>query len=81
VSYFVRRCYHEGRSKAILSSLCGHQSSLASERTYTTRTLPAGVWHARRHPARVAALVAGLLTTSFGYLVGLAQTRSERTAG
>lgn len=74
VSYFLHRCYYEGRSKAILSRLCGQRSSLESERAYTTRTLPSGMWHARRHPRRALALVAGLLVTAIGYLVGLAHT-------
>lgn len=78
LSYFIRRCYHEGRSKAMLTRLCGQRSSLHSERTYTTRTLPAGVWHARRKPARVLALGAGLLVTTTGYLVGLVQTAQQR---
>ncbi len=71
VSYFLHRCYYEGRSKAILSRLCGQRSSLESERAYTTRTLPSGLWHARRHPRRALALAAGLLVTAIGYLVGL----------
>lgn len=74
VSYFLHRCYYEGRSKAILSRLCGQRSSLESERAYTTRTLPSGMWHARRNPRRALALVAGLLVTAIGYLVGLAHT-------
>ncbi|OAN28652.1 glycosyl transferase [Mycolicibacterium iranicum] len=71
LSYFLHRCYYEGRSKAILSRLCGQRSSLESERVYTTRTLPSGLWHARRQPRRALALAAGLLVTAIGYLVGL----------
>src|SRR4029077_20484063 len=41
--YFVRRCYSEGRSKALVSDRVGTRHALASERTYTMRTLPAGV--------------------------------------
>ncbi len=78
LSYFMHRCYHEGRSKAILSRLCGQRSSLESERAYTTRTLPSGVWHARRNPSRVLVLAAGLLVTATGYLVGLARTLRTR---
>ncbi|MGE2835270.1 glycosyltransferase family 2 protein [Mycobacterium sp. SMC-4] len=73
VAYFVRRCFHEGRSKAILSRLCGASSALASERTYATRILPRGLWHGRRRPARVSALATGLLVTAVGYLVGCTQ--------
>jgi GT2 family glycosyltransferase len=73
--YFTSRCYHEGRSKAVLSRLVGTQQGLASERSYATRTLPAGVL---RHTAaalrgdvaglaRAAVIVLGLLTTALGY--------------
>ena len=76
VRYFLSRCYHEGRSKRILSSLVGTDSGLASERRYVTRVLPLGVL---RHLAaaargdvyglhRAALVVAGLLTTGLGYL-------------
>jgi glycosyltransferase involved in cell wall biosynthesis len=79
MSYFVRRCYHEGRSKAVLTRLCGRQSSLASERSYVTRTLPLGLWNARHRPSRMLSLVAGLAVTGVGYLVGLGTTmRPER---
>jgi glucosyl-dolichyl phosphate glucuronosyltransferase len=83
VSYFVRRCLHEGRSKAVLTRLCGSRSSLQSERSFATRTLPSGLWNARRNPARVLALLAGLTVTGAGYAVGLAQTARlrERTRG
>ncbi|MCR5977395.1 glycosyltransferase [Gordonia jinghuaiqii] len=69
--YFARRCYHEGRSKAVLSGLAGAGSALASERRYTAQVLPAGVWRHRRSPARVGALIAGLLLTCAGYASGL----------
>jgi glycosyltransferase involved in cell wall biosynthesis len=76
VRYFTSRCYHEGRSKAVLSRLVGTQEGLAAERTYATRTLPLGVL---RHlaavlrgdvsgVARAAMIVVGLLTTAFGYV-------------
>jgi GT2 family glycosyltransferase len=75
LKYFRSRCYHEGRSKAVLSGLVGTQEGLASERAYATRTLPLGVL---RHlaavlrgdlagAARAATIVLGLLTTAYGY--------------
>lgn len=70
-SYFVRRCFHEGRSKAILTGLCGQRTSLESERGYVVRTLPSGLWRARRRPARMLALLVGLAVTTMGYLTGL----------
>lgn len=82
--YFVSRCYHEGRSKAVLSRLVGTQQGLASERTYATRTLPLGVL---RHAAavlrgdlaglaRAGVIVVGLATTALGYLSARRTTES-----
>ena len=76
VRYFTSRCYHEGRSKAVLSRLVGTQEGLAAERAYSTRTLPLGVL---RHLtaafrgdvaglARAGMIVLGLFTTAFGYV-------------
>lgn len=76
--YFASRCYHEGRSKAVLARLVGTQQGLAAERAYASRTLPLGVL---RHtsallrgqpagPLRAAVIVIGLVTTAFGYLSG-----------
>jgi GT2 family glycosyltransferase len=76
LGYFVSRCYHEGRSKAVLARLVGTQQGLASERTYATRTLPRGIL---RHVAalmrgdlagvaRAAVILLGLGATSAGYL-------------
>jgi glycosyltransferase involved in cell wall biosynthesis len=76
--YFVTRCFNEGLGKAALVGYVGSEG-LASERTYTTRTLPAGVVNgvrttlAERHPAglqRSAAIVVGLGVTAAGYAVG-----------
>ena len=74
--YFLSRCWHEGRSKAVLSRLVGTQQGLEAERAYATRTLPLGVL---RHladvgrgdlygAARAAMVLAGLLTTALGYV-------------
>ena len=77
-SYFVKRCYAEGLSKATIARFVGAQQSLASERTYTMQTLPDGVkrnlgalLHGDRFGgARATAIVLGLLVTMLGYLVG-----------
>ena len=75
-SYFQARCYAEGQSKALVARSVGRTDGLASERTYTLRTLPQGVARGladalfRRDPmglARTGAIVAGLLTTMMGY--------------
>ena len=79
-SYFWSRCYSEGLSKSIVSRLVGADAGLATERSYTFRTLPAGVMRGvqdtlRGRPeglARAAAIVAGLGVTTAGFLVGKA---------
>jgi glycosyltransferase involved in cell wall biosynthesis len=78
-SYFLSRCFFEGQSKAVVSSLVGVRDGLAAERAYTTRTLPRGVARGLAHAvrerdwyglARAAAIVAGLGATGAGYLAG-----------
>jgi glycosyltransferase involved in cell wall biosynthesis len=76
--YFRSRCYSEGLSKALVAQFVGSKDGLASERTYTLRTLPQGVvrnvLHAFRRdfngPRRAAAIIAGLGFTTVGYLKG-----------
>lgn len=87
--YFLRRCYAEGMSKAVVSALAGRSDGLASERAYATRTLPravrAGLVQAIRGPARggglrrAAAVVAGLLAASAGFVHGTVVDRKRRT--
>jgi cellulose synthase/poly-beta-1,6-N-acetylglucosamine synthase-like glycosyltransferase len=77
-AYFRSRCYQEGRSKALISSIAGAGTALASERSYASRTLPAGVLRnlgaaVRGDPAgvrRAAAIGIGLAITTGGYLAG-----------
>lgn len=82
--YFFRRCYAEGISKALVSRYVGANDALSSERTYTFRTLPRGVAAGIRDAllrrdwyglARAAAIVAGLVTTTVGYLAGFTKFR------
>jgi glycosyltransferase involved in cell wall biosynthesis/GT2 family glycosyltransferase len=81
--YFTSRCRGEGRSKAILAALVGSDDGLSEERTYTSRTLPLGflrgIGDAFRGDldglARAAALVAGLATTTRGYLGGQGEAK------
>jgi hypothetical protein len=80
-AYFRSRCFQEGRSKARIAMLEGAGAALASERRYSTRTLPAGVLHGlgeavRGRPsglARAAAIAAGLALTAAGYVAGRAR--------
>jgi hypothetical protein len=79
LGYFIRRCFAEGLSKAVITRVAGQTAALASERGYATRTLPVGVLHGlhdalRGDPwgvARAAAIIGGLAWTTAGYGVGL----------
>jgi glycosyltransferase involved in cell wall biosynthesis len=77
-SYFRSRCFHEGRSKAVLARVAGSETALATERGYTLRVLPRAVlgglvaplrgdWAG---PSRAGAIVAGLAFASCGYVSG-----------
>ncbi len=77
--YFRSRCYAEGLSKAQVSQLVGAKDALASERTYTFRTLPLGVvrglaravlHHDLTGLTQAAAIALGLAVTTIGYLAG-----------
>jgi GT2 family glycosyltransferase len=83
--YFFSRCYAEGLSKAIISQFVGSKDALASERTYTLKTLPLGVirniFQGMLHFditafQRAGAIIVGLVITTSGYLVGVASLRS-----
>jgi GT2 family glycosyltransferase len=76
--YFVRRCFLEGRSKAVVVQLRGG-AGLATERRYVLRVLSSGIGAAvaqaltsRRATSleRGGVIALGLATTSAGYLIG-----------
>ena len=77
-SYFRRRCYAEGRSKALVSTLADPGSALASERVYVRSTLPRGIARGLRDlargdrsgGARAWAIVEGTALTVLGYATG-----------
>jgi len=78
--YFFSRCYSEGISKAAVSRLVGAGDGLSSEWKYTLVTLPRGVLRGLVRfvtkfqvdgLGEAAAILAGLLMTTVGYLVGL----------
>jgi GT2 family glycosyltransferase len=83
-TYFRRRCFGEGVSKAILTKMVGARRGLASERAYSSRILPLGFAREsarglrKRESApllRGAAIVAGLTTTALGYAYGRLRNR------
>jgi glycosyltransferase involved in cell wall biosynthesis len=85
--YFRSRCYAEGQSKAHVARYVGAKDGLASEVTYTLRTLTRGVvedlgdvirYRDLAGLARACWIVAGLGMTTAGYLAGRAQS-AERT--
>jgi GT2 family glycosyltransferase len=85
--YFRSRCYSEGWSKAILRGLFG-ADALSSERTYTIRTLPAGVLRGLGQALRgdiggaqrSAAIVAGFGFTVAGFIAGsIGRSRTTET--
>lgn len=88
VRYFVRRCYAEGLSKALVSALAGRTEGLASERAYVTRTLPRAVRDALRRvvcgPSRVdglcraAAVIGGVAAAGTGFVRGTVSYRARR---
>ncbi len=84
--YFCSRCYAEGISKAIVSHFVGSKDSLATERSYTTQTLPSGmirgVSDALFHRdlsgiVRAGAILIGLTITIAGYIAGKIATRKS----
>ncbi|MFN8535608.1 MAG: glycosyltransferase family 2 protein [Dehalococcoidia bacterium] len=85
--FFLKRCYDEGRSKAVVARLVGAQDGLSEERSYATRVLPLGVIRnvgetVRKGDlwglARAGAIVAGLAATSAGYVVGVVRAGRGR---
>lgn len=70
--YFVRRCYHEGLSKAVVTELAGAADGLSSERSYVSRVLPWAVVRELRSmtlegAARALAILLGLAATTMGF--------------
>jgi GT2 family glycosyltransferase len=82
-SYFRARCYAEGLSKAMVTASVGIGDGLATERHYTTRTLPGGIARAMSDLlhgdssgfGRAAAIVVGFSAAAAGYAVGTVSRR------
>lgn len=91
LGYFLARCYFEGGSKAVVSRLVGAGAGLSSERSYIHQTLRAATWRCIRAfvqqgdldgLARTTTIIAGLTTTTAGYLSGgLFIARAARRRG
>jgi hypothetical protein len=89
-SYFMRRCWHEGLSKAAVVRLAGASVGLERERRQVVTIIPAaflrelrglshGDWNT---PARMAATLVGLFTAIVGYAAGhIGSSLSQRPLG
>ena len=76
-SFFLKRCWNEGRGKAALAKLVGVEASTATERRYATQVLPRGFFRELRlgvlgrntaHLQRSITILAGLAWTVAGML-------------
>jgi hypothetical protein len=85
-SYFVRRCWHEGLSKADVVRLAGSSAGLQRERRHTAVVIPAALMRDLRSfvtgdagaGARMIAAVTGLTTAAAGYFTGRARLAGRR---
>jgi Glycosyl transferase family 2 len=81
VSYFLRRCWHEGLSKAIVVRLAGSSAGLEREWRHVVAVIPRSILRDLRSLAtgdptafmRMVAALGGLATTAAGYLTGCAR--------
>lgn len=87
VSYFLTRCYNEGRGKIAMSRLLPADQGLGLERDYLRRTLPRAVRGGLRDAvtkrdaaaaSRAGAVVVGVLAAGVGAAVELAGPRGDR---
>jgi glycosyltransferase involved in cell wall biosynthesis len=85
IGYFYARCWAEGLSKAQVAQRVGARDGLFTERTYVTRTLPAGVARATADALRgetagfqrAGAIATGVLVTAAGYAAGWVHQRRD----
>ena len=74
--YFLRRCWHEGQSKADIVELGGASDGLSSERRHVAAVIPAAIMQDVRAVisgetaavARIVVAIGGLAVTVAGYL-------------
>ena len=88
-AYFRSRCLAEGLSKAQVTESVGFRAGLATERSYTAVTLPAGVLRGLRRGAHgdwagllsACAIIVGLMYTTLGFSLGFVQQITRRRGG
>jgi GT2 family glycosyltransferase len=87
-TYFYRRCYAEGLSKAYLTTLFESAPSLATERVYVMRALSSGLVLGfadfffrfdSEGLRRSAAIILGLASAGVGFCIGKIQTFVQKT--
>jgi GT2 family glycosyltransferase len=83
LGYFLRRCHHEGMSKAVVGELAGAPAALSSERAYVRDVLPRAVLRecssmSSDGLARAALILLGLAVTTAGYVRGRVSCRLRR---
>ena len=79
--YFLRRCWKEGRSKAILVELSSPSEGLSTERVFVRSTILSGLSANLRRPwhwDRFGMIVIGLGATGAGFGVGRLALRLGR---
>lgn len=80
LTYFLRRCWREGRSKAILVELSSPGEGLSTERVFVRSTILIGLSANLRRPwhwDRFGMIVIGLGATGAGYVIGRLALRLE----
>jgi hypothetical protein len=85
-AYFLRRCWHEGLSKATVVQLAGSAAGLERERRHVAVVIPAALFRDLRSCVagdlvafmRMTAAVGGLATATAGYLTGRARPAWHR---
>jgi hypothetical protein len=86
LGYFLRRCWHEGRSKAEVVRLAGATSGLERERRQVAAVIPAAVLRDMRDVARgrlgaisrICAALGGVAAAAAGYLAQRARQAWQR---
>lgn len=86
MSYFLRRCWHEGMSKADVVRIAGAKAGLERERRHAAAVIPASLLRDLRSAAagdaagfaRIGVATAGLAAAAAGYLAGRARPARHR---
>ena len=81
--YYARRCWSEGRSKALVAARVGSRDALSNERRHALLILPRALRSALARfdlvgAVQAAAIVTGLFITTAGYVAGLTASKEGR---